>query len=279
MKSDPAASSASSEFRDKCLKIEQALAPFDKVGVAYSGGVDSTFVCWFLKEELGKSVVALFVDTPFISAREREDALRTAAHLGLDLEVLAFDPLDSGPVRENPFDRCYFCKKEVFKRILDRAGQLGCQAVADGSHAGDASGWRPGKKALAELRILSPLAIAGLSKDEIRQLSRAAGIPNWNKPSQSCLATRIPYGTAISREVLDRIEKAEDLLHEMGCVQVRVRVHGDLARIEAQEADFAMLVEPENRAKIIKEFNALGFAHVSLDLAGFRSGSWDKQLL
>lgn len=276
----PAASEhfAVAGLEEKCGKLERALEAFDRVGVAFSGGVDSTFVAWFVKEKLGKSVTAFFVNTCFISSAEREDAFRIAGHLGLDLEVIEFDPLQSEAVRNNPVDRCYFCKKEVFGRILARGRERGCQVIVDGSHAGDRGAYRPGKKALLELDILSPLALAGLEKDEIRTLSRKAELPNWDKPSQSCLATRIPYGVSLSYDILRRIEKAEDFLHELGCTQVRVRCHGDLARIEALPADFAVLTAPDKSKEIVTRFNELGFVHVTLDLAGFRSGSWDKGL-
>ncbi len=262
----------------KCLEIGRSVENMDKIGVAYSGGVDSTFIAWYLRERLGKEITALFADTVFISALERENALRTAKELNLSLEILSFDPLDSAAVRANPVDRCYHCKKEVFSRIISRADELGCLGVVDGSHAGDAGGYRPGKKALSELGVISPLAAAGLMKDEIRLLSREAGISNWNKPSQSCLATRVPYGSALSRELLEKIEKAEDLLHNLGCAQVRVRCHGDLARIEAEHYDFGKIMEPGTSALIIKKFAELGFVYTSIDLAGFRSGSWDKDL-
>ncbi|MFZ2446001.1 MAG: ATP-dependent sacrificial sulfur transferase LarE [Syntrophobacteraceae bacterium] len=263
-------------LEEKCLGIGRAIEGFDHIAVAFSGGVDSTFVAWFILEKLGKRVTAFFADTVFVSAAERENALRTAERLGLPLEVIALNPLDSALVRANPVDRCYHCKKEVFSRILAGAKQSGCHAVVDGSHAGDAGGYRPGKKALAELGIISPLAAAGLVKEEIRRLSREAGLANWNKPSQSCLATRVPYGSPLSFELLQRIEKAEDILHGFGCAQVRVRCHGDLARIEAEEPDFAAIFALETCKEILRRFAALGFAHVTLDLAGFRSGSWDE---
>jgi pyridinium-3,5-biscarboxylic acid mononucleotide sulfurtransferase len=269
---------ALSSLSEKCESLEKSLEAFDRIGVAYSGGVDSTFIAWFAKEKLGKQVTAFFADTCFISAEERENAFRIAEQLALNLEVIEFDPLESEAVRNNPVDRCYFCKKEVFGRILARAREHGCQVIVDGSHAGDRGGYRPGKKALAELAVLSPLALAGLAKDEIRHLSREAGLTNWDKPSQSCLATRIPYDTPLSHENLARIEKAEEFLHQLGCIQVRVRCHGDLARIEALPSDFAMLAAPDNRNEIVKRFNELGFVHVALDLEGFRSGSWDKGL-
>jgi len=265
-------------LEQKCGKLQHILDVFDSVGVAFSGGVDSTFLAWFVKEKLGKPVTAFFVNTCFISAAEREDALRIAARLGLNLEVIEFDPLESDAVRNNPIDRCYYCKREVFGRILARARERGCPVVADGSHAGDVECYRPGRKALSELGILSPLALAGFEKAEIRSLSREAGLPNWDKPSQSCLATRIPYNSPISYDILNKIEKAEDFLHELGCARVRVRCHGDLARIEALPDDFSVLLEIDNRNEIVKRFNELGFAHVTLDLAGLRSGSWDRGL-
>lgn len=262
----------------KCLDIGRSVENIDNIGVAYSGGVDSTFIAWYLRERLGKKVTAFFADTTFISTGERRNALQTADDLGFELEVLNFAPLDSAAVRANPVDRCYHCKKDVFSRILVRAAKLGCRAVVDGSHAGDVEGYRPGKKALLELGVISPLAAAGLVKDEIRMLSREAGISNWNKPSQSCLATRVPYGSPLSRELLGKIEKAEDLLHGLGCVQVRARCHGDLARIEAEQSDFAKILAPEARSLILKRFSELGFIYTALDLAGFRSGSWDMDV-
>ncbi|MHC1727084.1 MAG: ATP-dependent sacrificial sulfur transferase LarE [Syntrophobacteraceae bacterium] len=269
--------STRADLDEKCRNLELELSPYHQVGIAFSGGVDSTFLAWFAKEKAGKPVSLFFANSDFIAARERENAFQTAAWLGLDLQVIDLNPLDSASVRSNPVDRCYFCKKEVFSRILARAENLGCRIIADGSHAGDL-GYRPGKKALSELGVLSPLAAAGLVKDEIRQLSRASGIPNWGKPSQSCLATRVPYGTPLTRELLSKIEKAEDLIHSLGCAQVRVRCHGDLARIEVGPGNLAALVSADNRGEIVKVLGALGFSHVTLDLAGFRSGSWDKDL-
>jgi uncharacterized protein len=270
---------AFTDLDEKCAKLERFLCVFDRIGVAFSGGVDSTFVAWFAWKELRRPVTAFFVNTCFISLRERENAFRMADHLGLNLDVIEFDPLEIEAVRNNPVDRCYFCKREVFGRICRRAHELGCSVVVDGSHAGDTEGFRPGKRALAEWNVLSPLALAGLDKDEIRSLSRRAGLPNWDRPSQSCLATRIPYETPLTFDTLKRIEKAEDFLHDLGCAQVRVRCHGDLARIEVPPDDFAVLLAPGNADIIVRRFLRLGFARVTLDLAGFRSGTWDKGLV
>lgn len=261
-------------IRDKYRELEQLLSRPKRIGVAFSGGVDSTYVAWFAGRRLGKPTVLFFADSPFVSARDRSCANRTADWLGLDLEVLDLDPLQVAEVRSNSADRCYHCKKAIFERILARAAEMGCDTVADGSHAGE-SGYRPGKRALEELAVMSPLALAGLVKDDIRLLSRSAGIPNWNKPSQSCLATRAPYGTTLTGELLRRIEKAEECLFDLGCSQVRVRVHGDLARIETAQEDILLLATYTNRQEIVRRLSELGFVHVALDLAGFRSGSWD----
>ncbi len=264
-------------LREKCRGIERALQSVDRLAVAFSGGVDSTFVAWFAREILGKTVIALFADTPFVSAKERREASATAERLRFDLEVVAFAPLALPEIAQNPVDRCYRCKKELFGCILARAGELGCPVVADGTHAGDAGAYRPGQKALAELGILSPLALAGLVKEDVRLLSRSFGLPNWNKPSQSCLATRFPYGTKLSHELLRKVERAEDFLYGLGCFQVRVRCHGDLVRIEVAESDFPTVLSPQNKSALLAAFGELGFSHVCLDLAGFRSGSWDGE--
>jgi uncharacterized protein len=159
---------------------------------------------------------------------------------------------------------------------LEHSGAMGYAAVVDGSHAEDVRGYRPGKRALAELGILSPLALAGFVKNDIRTLSRLAGLSTSDKPSQSCLATRVPYDTPLSRELLLRIEAAEDLLHNIGCLQVRVRCHGKLARIEAEPSRFAEIFTRKD--EIIFRLKELGFSHITLDIEGFRSGSWDKDL-
>lgn len=266
----------STDLPGKAGDLKRVLSSFEKIGIAYSGGVDSTFLAWFAGRKLTVPTVLFFVESPFISSRERADAHRIAQWLALDVEILTVDPLRDAEVRNNPVDRCYHCKRSIFGAILNRASALGCNTVADGSHAGE-SGYRPGKRALRELGVISPLALAGFVKADIRRLGKMAGLPNWDKPSQSCLATRAPYGTALTLELLGRIEDAEDFLLDLGCRQVRVRVHGDLARIETAPEDIPLLAG-SNRESIAARLSGLGFAHVALDLAGFRSGSWDKDL-
>ena len=258
--------------------MEETLHLHNRLAVAYSGGVDSNFLAWFVLKVLHKETIAFFVTSPFIGERERESARAAAAEIGLRLVEISLDPLAISAVRENPADRCYHCKRVVMQHVKRQASELECSAVLDGSHAGDLKGYRPGRRALEEFRILSPLAAAGLEKAEIRQLSRLAGLSTWNKPSLSCLATRVPYGTTLSPELLLRIERAEDYLWDLGCRQVRVRSRGDSARIEIDPADFPLLMDNANREAALRLFRELGFTHVSLDLAGYRSGSWDESV-
>jgi pyridinium-3,5-biscarboxylic acid mononucleotide sulfurtransferase len=257
-------------------RLAETVAGLHRIAVAFSGGVDSSFLAWCLVHALGKDSAAVLVESPFMGLGEIANARRVAIEIGIELNTITLDPLAVPAIRNNPVDRCYHCKKEIFIKILDRARALGCHAVADGSHAEDSRGHRPGKKALAELGVLSPLALAGLVKSDIRELSRLAGLSTWDKPSQSCLATRAPYGTPLTHELLARIEAAEDFLHATGCRQVRVRCHGDLARIETEPSCFADLFA--KRDEVLARLRELGFSHITLDLAGFRSGSWDEGL-
>lgn len=265
-------------LEEKCRAVDELLRPHHRLAVACSGGVDSTFLAWFVWKVLEKNTVAVFATSPFIARREREAARRTAGEIGLELVEISLDPLALAPVRDNPVDRCYHCKSEVMQRIRHTACALGCTAVLDGSHAGDLRGYRPGRKALEEQRILSPLAGGALEKAEIRELSRLAGLSTWNKPSLSCLATRVPYGTTLSSGLLLQIERAEDYLWDLGCRQVRVRSRGGTARIEVDPEDFPVLMNGMTRESIVAHFRSLGFTHVSLDMAGYRSGSWDENL-
>lgn len=263
----------------KCKALEEVLSPHDPVALAYSGGVDSSFLAWFIRTVMQKELFAFFVKSPFISSREYENVLRVAGEIGLELHEIELDILGLDPVAKNPVERCYFCKKQVMTSILKRAGELKCSVLVDGTNAGDSKAYRPGQRALRELGVLSPLALSGLEKTQIRELSRLAGLSTWNKPSQSCLATRIPYGTALTLEILSRIERAEAFLCDLGFNQVRVRVHGEeLARIEVSPEDFSFFLRNVARSRIIDFFQKLGFIHVTLDLAGFRSGSWDEHL-
>lgn len=263
----------------KCEALEGVLSGAETIGVAYSGGADSAFLAWFAMRVLGRKVHCLLAVSPFLSARERAGAVETVRSLDLPLEEIVFDPLAVASVRENPTDRCYHCKREIMTRVKARAMELGCSVVVDGTHAGDVGGHRPGRRALRELGILSPLAQAGLVKEDIRELSRLANLPTWNKPSQSCLATRVPYGAILTPELLSGVERAEALLLDLGCRQVRVRAHGDMARIEMDAESFRLILDGKNADELVGRIRALGFARVVLDLQGYRSGSWDEGIV
>lgn len=267
--------SHSNPLEEKCRVIETLLAPHARVALAYSGGVDSSFLAWLLVHVMKKDLRVFLARTSLLSRREHDHALRVVKEIGLPLEEVVLEPLNISEVRQNSPQRCTFCKRAVMQHIMERMDRHLCTILVDGTNAEDMQKVRPGKKALEELGVLSPLAAAGLLKSEIRSLSRQAGLSTWDKPSQSCLATRVSYHTQLTRELLSRIEEAEILLWDLGCRQVRVRVHGELARIEVFPDDFALLLNSDSRENLIKRFHSLGFAHVCLDLTGFESGSWD----
>ncbi len=264
------------DLQRKCFALEEFLSPHDFIAVAFSGGMDSAFLAWFVQEALRKKVAAILAVSTLIGRREREGAVDVARSLGLLLEEVELDPLAVPLVRENGKRRCYYCKREIMSRVVERAERLGCTLTADGSHAGDLRHYRPGRQALEELGVAGPLAVARFEKPDIREISRLAGLPTWNKPSQSCLATRIPYGTPLTGEALSAVEEAEDLLNDLGCTGVRVRVHGDLVRIEMNPDGFPLVMEKNAREAILSNLRSRGFHFVSLDLAGYRSGSWDE---
>ncbi len=262
--------------REKLQRLKEILDGTPRLAVAYSGGTDSAFLAWHAREALGKEVVPILAVSALLSAREREAAREAATLSGLLLEEIAMDPLAVPAIRENGPLRCYHCKKEIMGLVLRRAKELGCTLAADGSHAEDLQVNRPGRRAIEELGIASPLAEAGLAKADIRALSREAGIPTWSRASQSCLAARVAYGMELTPELLAAIERAEDILWGLGCKQARVRVHeGLVARIEVDQDAFGSVMAPKAREAVLDGLLKLGFRFVSLDLAGFRSGSWD----
>lgn len=262
----------------KIRRLGELLSPHDRIGVAFSGGVDSSLLAWFIRACLRKETFAFFAESSFISRRERRSAVHVAEEIGVPLEIIPVAPLSMPALRDNPPRRCYFCKKEVMGRIKGKALEKGCDLVVEGSHAEDSGGYRPGRQAIEEMGIVSPLAMAGLVKDEIRKISRAARLSTWNKPSQSCLATRVPYGSLLTTELLDAIDRSEELLWDLGCTQVRVRVHGDLARIEADPHSLQLIMAEGARTEVVRVLKSQGFKFVTVDLAGFRSGSWDEDL-
>lgn len=262
-------------LKKKCRAIEELLSPHNRVALAFSGGVDSSFLAWLLVHAFNKDLLPVLIRTSFVSLREHHGALRVADEIGLRVLEMDLKILDIPEVKENSTQRCYYCKRELLTRMSEAARSRQCTLWMDGSNADDDREHRPGRRALTELGVLSPLAAAGLSKLEIRELSRRVELSTWDKPSESCLATRIPYGTPLIGEDLSRVERAEAFLWDMGCKQVRARVHGDLVRLELDPESFPILMNPEVRRGLVSRIHSMGFRYVSLDLAGFRSGGWD----
>lgn len=259
-------------------RLEGILAGLGSCLVAYSGGVDSTFLLAVARRALGERVAAVTVRTLLHEGEEIRDAVRRAERIGVPHETLEVDLAAHPEVLSNPPDRCYRCKSLIFTRLLGRAGELGLAAVADATQADDLGERRPGLRALRELGVRSPLAEAGLSKAAVRELSRRLGIEGANRPSNPCLATRIPFGSALSEERLRRVAGAERVLRERGFEVARVRDHGDTARIEVRGRDIGRAAAGLERKTILDALRALGYRYVSLDLEGYRSGSMDEAL-
>lgn len=258
---------------EKEKKLVVLLEKCMPLAVAFSGGVDSTYLLHEAVKAGKEKVTALIMKTPSVPERELDEAVTFCKSRGISFFVLPADPFSAAGFRENGRDRCYICKHFLFSALLEKAKEEGIPFVADGTNADDRKEFRPGLRALKELDIRSPLAEAGLTKKEIRELSEKEGLPTWNKPSFSCLATRFPYGEELTVEKLRRTEAAENLLADLGFTQRRVRVHGDLARIEVLPAEIPLLLE--RRDMISARLEELGFLYTTVDLKGFRSGSMD----
>lgn len=248
------------------------------LAVAFSGGVDSSFLLKAAQEALGSKVLALTADSVFIPRSEVHEAIGFCESYGIRQKIIPIDVLAVEGVRDNPPDRCYLCKRGIFERMLAAAAEEGISAIAEGSNLDDEGDYRPGMRAIRELGVLSPLREAELTKADIRELSRRLGLETWDKPSYACLASRFVYGEVLNERKLQAVENAENLLHGFGLRQCRVRVHGTLARIELMPEDFAKIMDEHRRREIVERFKEYGFSYISLDLAGFRSGSMNETL-
>lgn len=266
------------EIDGKLEELCSILRTYGQAAIAFSGGVDSSFLCAVARQVLGDGAVAVTVVSPFLPACELRDAVFIAGRIGIR-HVLLDIPEIGETVAANPPDRCYHCKKGYFAAVRDAAHGRGISVVLDGSNTDDEGDYRPGMRALAELGIASPLRDAGLSKAEIRELSRRLGLPTSDKPAFACLASRIPYGERIDAKKLARIEKAEDYLRSLGFAQVRVRSHGDLARIEVAPEERKAFFSEALLDGISAKFSSLGFLYSSIDLAGYRTGSLNASIL
>ena len=261
-------------------RLKKILKRLGKVAIAFSGGVDSTFLLKAAKDVLGSgNVLAVTATSETYPSSELKEAKRLAKKIGVRQVIIRTGEFNDPKFRKNPPQRCYYCKKELFSRISEIAGREGFKHIADASNYDDKKDFRPGSRAAKERGVASPLKEARLTKDEIRGLSKRLGLPTWNKPSYACLASRIPYYDTITRRKLGMIEKAEDILrNKFGFSQVRVRCHGDIARIEVTPREIRKFSKGETACGAAKRLKDLGFKYVTVDLLGYRSGSMNETL-
>jgi uncharacterized protein len=273
---EPRPGTAALEHKEAALY--RILADLPSLIVAYSGGVDSAYLAFAATRTLGANALCVTADSPSYPERHRQMAVRLAGEFGFHHEFVRTDEMARPEYRANPADRCYYCKNELYSHLSAIAHERGIATIADGSNADDRGDYRPGRQAAREFGVISPLDDAGLTKDEIRELSHRAGLPTWDEPASACLSSRIPYFSEVTDEKLRMIERAEEVLRDLGFRILRVRHHDTIARLELGRDEIARALEPETAERIDRELRAIGYAHVTVDLRGYRLGSLNEGL-
>lgn len=269
----------SPEITNKYNRLKAILQGMQRALVAFSGGVDSTFLLKTAHDVLKENVLAVTNTSEIHPLREEQEAVKFARELHIPHLLIHGRELDDPDFIKNSPERCYLCKKGIFSQLKQIAEKEGIPHILDGENADDSQDYRPGSRATKELGVRSPLREVGFSKEEVRSLSRELGLYTWNKPSLACLASRFPYGTEIDRKSLDQVDRAEEYLRSLGFSQLRVRHHGPLARIELLPEEISRVLDPDLKGKIEKKFKEIGYTYVTLDLTGYRTGSLNEILV
>lgn len=262
----------------KLLALEARLRELDRLMVAYSGGVDSAYLAATAHRILGDRMLAVLADSPSLARRDMEQASDFARSLGMPLRVIRTEELERAEYQRNDANRCFHCKSELFTGMEALERELGFTNIAYGMNADDTADFRPGQRAAQEHQVLAPLAEAGLTKLEVRALAKAAGYSLWDRPAAPCLSSRVEYGRKVTREVLEQVERAEEFVRQLGFKEFRVRHHGELARVEISRAEMPKALTMETLDSITTALRGIGFQYVTLDCAGFRSGSLNAVL-
>ena len=275
---DEASAAPAATLAAKEARLHSRLEEFDSLLIAYSGGVDSAYLAFAASRALGDRMLCVTADSPSYPRRHREMAERIAREFGLPHEFIETSEMDRPEYRANPANRFYYCKTELYEHLSELATARGFSAIADGSNADDRGDYRPGRQAAREFGVKSPLDDADLTKGEIRELSRRAGLPTWDEPASACLSSRIPYQSEVTVAKLSMIEQAEDALRRHGFRVCRVRHHDTVARLEIGRDEMARALDPDISAALVRELKAIGYQYVSLDLQGYRTGSLNEIL-